>query len=64
MAERPLKPEHCDDLDCILKSCAQTRELLSRCQQCGIDVSKANDENEGQYDLAARLKAAFFPERR
>jgi len=61
MQASPLKQEHCDALDCVLKSVQPTRELLQACEDCGLDVSEQKRILEGQEQLAAKLKAKFFP---
>jgi hypothetical protein len=63
MPDSPLNPEHCDCLDKVLQSIARTRELIHQCKDCGLDMSRAEEENIAQEALATRLKAKFFPNR-
>ncbi len=59
----PLTDEHCECLNQVLASISQTRELVQRCKNCGLDVSRAEEEINSQEDLAKKLKAEFFPNR-
>lgn len=59
----PLKDEDCDCLDRVLESVRDTAELIARCKACGLDVAKAQEENERQKALAESLKRNFFPQR-
>ena len=59
----PLTDSHCNTLDCVLQRISETQALVSKCQNCGMDVSAAQEELTRQYNLASRLKATFFPNR-
>lgn len=60
---RVLNPEHCDCLDRVLQSVAETREILERCKRCNLPVEELVARNEEHGRLAASLKQQFFPER-
>lgn len=60
-ANNPLTDEHCRCLDQVLDSIRSTRDLVSKCKNCGMDVSRAEDELNAQEQLATRLKQQFFP---
>lgn len=62
-ANSPLTDEHCACLDSVLDSIIKTRDLLRKCKDCGLDVSKAEEETNEQERLARKLKANFFPDR-
>jgi hypothetical protein len=57
----PLDPAACNILNAILKSTAETAALIQRCEQCGIPMGDRGEQNQAQQDLAAKIKAAFFP---
>lgn len=56
-----LSPKHLDNLNKVLDSCAQTRELCEACERSFIDVSKEKAANDEQERIAKALKANFFP---
>ncbi len=62
-ANNPLTAEHCDCLDRVLDSIKTTRELIGKCKNCGLDVTRAEEELNAQEQLASRLKQTFFPNR-
>lgn len=59
----PLGDEHCALLSQVCASCVGTGEVLDKLDKAGLDVSDRQSRNDGQYDLASKLKAAFFPDR-
>jgi hypothetical protein len=58
----PLKPEHCATLNKLLQSCAETREMLHRMKQSGIDTADMEAVNEAQHAFAKANKASWFPD--
>lgn len=59
----PLTPNDCDCLDKALASIAITKELLSRCESCGLDVKPLEAILVDHETKARKLKAEFFPNR-
>ena len=57
----PLNQDSCDCLTRVLGSCAETDQLIKACKECGLDVETAESQNNGQRELASRLKRTFFP---
>lgn len=57
----PLSRDHLDKLNQVLQSAAETDRLISQLRNAGLPVDQAASENEQQRQLAAGLKAAFFP---
>ncbi len=62
-SNNPLTDEHCACLDRVMDNIVQTRDLLRKCKNCGLDVSRAEEEVNAQEQLARKLKAEFFPDR-
>lgn len=59
----PLTNEHCDVLSNALQWCAFQDELIAKCQQAGLNVDKYVQDNNRTKQMAAGIKAAFFPDR-
>lgn len=59
----PLTDKHCEDLDCLLQSCADTSELCRRLREAGIPADVAEQANNRQAELAKGIKRVFFPNR-
>lgn len=62
-SNNPLTDEHCACLDNVLDSITRTRDLIRKCKNCGLDVSKAEEELNEQERLARSIKSQFFPDR-
>lgn len=62
-SSEPLTDDHCACLDQVLESVVKTRDLIRKCKNCGLDVSKAEEEINAQEQLARKLKSEFFPDR-
>ena len=63
MEVQPLNEQQCQCIDNVLQSIAYTRELLRKCKDCGLDMSRAEDELNAQEELAKGLKRNFSPMR-
>ena len=62
--DRPvLNDQQCACIDAVLTSIAETRELIAKCKDCGIDMQRIEDELNQQEKLAAGIKRNFFPDR-
>lgn len=62
MPINPLGAEDLERLNRVLESCAETREYLSKCAKCHLNVDQQIRDNEEQARIAAAIKAEFFPE--
>lgn len=60
----PLNDEDCKNLDKVIESGEGTGKLLLACRECGLPVDDAMARNAEQVDVARRLKAKFFPNRK
>jgi hypothetical protein len=61
--DSPLNNEHCKCIDDALEHIARTAELIRKCKDCGLDMGRAEQENQAQLELATRIKRNFFPNR-
>jgi hypothetical protein len=57
----PLTDVHCDCLNGVCKSCAETADLINRAKAAGFDVSAAEELNNKQLEIAIKTKQQFFP---
>lgn len=48
-------------LNRVLASCAETREMIRKCKNCGINVDKEEMRNNEQEQFATKLKREFYP---
>lgn len=56
-----LDPKHCATLNTVLQECANTRELIKACKDCGLPVEEGEAQNNQQIQYATAIKAKFFP---
>lgn len=57
----PLNAEHLERLNKVLESCAETKEYLEKCVDCGLDVDQEQVANAQQEAIAQAIKRNFFP---
>jgi hypothetical protein len=58
----PLTNDHLERLNRVLKSCAEIREVISRCKDCGLTVDREEKLNDEQEKVASKIKENFFPD--
>lgn len=46
------------------KMCTETADYLKRCEECGINVDPETRKNNEQLELARKMRAKFFPDRK
>lgn len=63
MPDRILSDQQCQCLDQVLQSIAHTRELASKCKDCGLDMTQIESELDMQQKLAEGIKRNFAPGR-
>lgn len=54
-------PEALTVLNRVISACSETRELIQKCKNCGIDVDKEERRNAEQLAFAQKLKREFYP---
>jgi len=59
---QPLGQQHCTTLDCVLQRAVELKQLIAKCQDCGLDTSAATEEVQRQVDVASAIKRNFFPQ--
>lgn len=59
----PLSDDDCARINAVLERTPQLLQLALTCQECGWDVSAAQEALQEQLDIATKAKAAFFPDR-
>lgn len=57
----PLSDADCQKINAVLERTPALLQLAQTCQECGWDVSAAQQALQEQLDIATKAKAAFFP---
>lgn len=63
MAEPILNAEQCKCLDDVLQSIEYTRQLISSCKNCGLDMAQYEQQLDTQKQIADGFKRNFNPNR-
>lgn len=61
--ENILTDDQCQCINEVLASIAQTRELVLKCKDCGLDMDRHINELDAQQKFAEGIKRNFFPDR-
>lgn len=59
MPDRILNDEQCQCLDQVAQSIAHTRDLIARCKDCGLDMSRYDQELEAQAQITDGFRRNF-----
>lgn len=57
----PLDQSHCDALTKAIKANAETAALIAKMQECGLDCSEQQAQNDAVGQMAKAIKRQFFP---
>lgn len=57
----PLTDQQCHILTQVIQYLHDTRELINKCQGCGIEMSDKAANNAAQMELSVAIRNAFFP---
>ena len=61
MADKLLTKRQIEELNKLLKDCAETQRMCDMCAQCQINVDKESRMNASQMETARRIKQVFLP---
>lgn len=63
-ASGPLNDSHCQTIDCTLERIHELRQLLDKCERCGLPCDSVRDELNARQARLEAYKREFFPDRR